>query len=127
VVINQVNVTDVSALKTKDDAPVCPNGHAPEALQVALERVKPESREIHIFGYSGTAENSKNVLNLLDQIRADSFALAVNKKPLESLVPKTLNHPLGASTALLSEHLNLTSDTCQGEIWKAGTQRKILG
>src|SRR3990172_2494360 len=54
VVINQIDIPHVSVSKTKDDAPVRPNGHAPEAFQVALERMQSESREFHISGYPHT-------------------------------------------------------------------------
>jgi hypothetical protein len=119
-VINQIDVPHISVSKTKDDAPICPNGHAPETPQVAFEGMESKAGEIHIFGNPSPAQNGKDVLNLFDPIRMESLAVAINKKPLKPLVPKTLDHAPGVSTALSSKHPNLTSDTCQDKIWKAG-------
>jgi hypothetical protein len=91
-VVNQINVTGAAFLEAEDHAPVRPDSHAPKTFQVALERVEPKAREIHVVGLSGTVEDGENVFDLLDVIRVYALGFAVLKKPFEPLVPEAPNH-----------------------------------
>jgi len=91
-VVDQINVPGAVFFKTEDHAPVRPYRHAPEAFQAALEGVKPETGEIHIFGLSSTVEDSKDILDLFNVIGMDTFGFSVLKKLPQPLVPEAPNH-----------------------------------
>jgi hypothetical protein len=80
-VVDQINVASVAFLKAEDHTPVRPDSHAPKAFQVALERVEPETGEIHVFGLSGTVKDGEDIFDLLDVIGTDAFCFAVLEKP----------------------------------------------
>lgn len=80
-VVDQINVASVSFLKAENHAPVRPDSHTPKTFQVALERVEPETGEIHIVGLSGTAEDSEDIFDFLDVIGTDAFGFGVPEKP----------------------------------------------
>jgi hypothetical protein len=91
-VVDQTYVASVAFLKAEGHAPVRPDPHAPVAFHVALERVKPETRQVHVIGLSGTVENGENIFDPFDMIGPDALRFAVLKKPFQALVPETLNH-----------------------------------
>jgi hypothetical protein len=91
-VVDQINVAGAAFFKAEDHASVRPDSYAPEALQSALEGVEPETGEIHVFRLSGTVEDGKDIIDLLDMIGMDAFGFAVLKKPPQPLVPEAPNH-----------------------------------
>ena len=93
-VVNQINIAGVSFLEAEYDAPVRPDGHAPEIFQFSSKTVKPETGQIHVFRLSGTLQNEKDVFYFIDLIRADPFGFALLKQPFQSFMPKTSNHPV---------------------------------
>lgn len=69
----------MSILEPKNDAPVCSNRDAPETLEPAFERMKPEAGKIHIRRDPGAAQNGEDVFDLLDHVGLKSSPFAVNK------------------------------------------------
>jgi len=47
-VVGEVNIARVPALKAEDDAPVCPDRHTPEAPEVAFEGMQVEPGQVLI-------------------------------------------------------------------------------
>jgi hypothetical protein len=91
-IVDQVHVVCVVAAKAEDDAPVRPDGHAPETLKVAFEGVKPKAGQVHIVRLSSAVQNGKDVFELLDVLLPDALALRVLEEPFEALMPEALNH-----------------------------------
>jgi hypothetical protein len=92
VVIDQIDVESVAALKAKNYTPIGPDRHAPKTFQITLEGMEPETRKIHVLRNAGSVQDSQNVLQLFDVIRTNTLCFVVHKKLLEPFVPKTLNH-----------------------------------
>jgi hypothetical protein len=100
----------MAIVKPKYDPPVRANRDAPETLQPAFERMKPEAGKFHIRRYPGAVKDGEDVFNLLDHIGLEPSTFAVNKKSLESLVSKILDHAHGAGSEF---YLTVTSCACQ--------------
>ena len=100
-VIDQIDIPNMSITKPKYHAPVCSNRDAPEPFEPAFERVKPEAGKIHIQRNPGAAQNGEDVFDLVDHVGLKPSPLAIDEKPLESLVSKTLDH-VSASGPVLS-------------------------
>jgi len=110
-VIDQIDIPNMSIVKPKYDAPVRANRDAPETLEPAFERVEPEAGKIHIRWSPGAVKNGEDVLNLLDHVGLEPSPVAVDKKSLESLVSETLDHACAAGPLL--SYPTVTSDACQ--------------
>ena len=82
----------MSIVKPKYDAPVRANRDAPETSESAFERMELEAGKIHIRRNPGAVKNGEDVFDLLDQFGLESSPFTVDKKSLESLVSKTLDH-----------------------------------
>src|SRR3990172_5860418 len=91
-VVDQINIVRVASLEAEDDAPVCPDRHAPEALEVAFEAVQSEAGQVHVFRPPGAVQHEKDVFEFLEQIRADAFSVALLKQPFQPLMPEAFNH-----------------------------------
>src|SRR3990172_196642 len=91
-VVCQIHVAGVPVLETEDHAPVGADCYAPETPPVALERVQPEPRQVHVLRRAGPVQNGKNVPHLLHLIGADSLVLIALEQPLKPLVPEALDH-----------------------------------
>ena len=101
----------MSIVKAKYDAPVRANRDAPETFEPAFERVEPEAGKFHIRWHSGAAQNREDVFDLLDHVGLEPSTFAVDKKSLESLVPKTLDHARAAGSLL--SYPTVTSEAFQ--------------
>jgi hypothetical protein len=110
-VIDQIDIPNMSIAKPKYHAPVRSNRDAPETFEPAFERVEPETGKIHIRRDPGAAQNGEDVFDLLDRIGMEPSPFAVDEKPLDSLVSKTLDHAGAAGPVL--RYPTVTSDDCQ--------------
>ena len=121
----------MSITKSKYDAPVRSNRDAPETFEPAFERVEPEAGKIHIRRNPCAAQNREDVFDLLDHVGLEASPLAVDKKSLQPLVSKMLDH-VSAARPLL-DYPTVTSNACQsldgpmfdvlteGALWTTGT------
>lgn len=67
-VVHEINLADVARFEPEDHAPIRPDGYAPEPFQLALERMEPESRKIHMFRVGSAVQNGKDVFKLVHMI-----------------------------------------------------------
>jgi len=114
-VIDQIDIPNMSIVQPKNNAPVRANRDAPETLEPAFEWMKPEAGKIHIRRNPGAAQNGEDVFDLLDHVGLKSSPFAVNKKSLESLVSKSLDHARVSKPTLLllPGNRTVTSDALQ--------------
>ena len=91
-IIDQLNVKHVAVLNPKDDAPVCPDGHGPETLQITFERVEAVSGKIKGLRYSCPIEAGQNVLDDIAQIGPYPTAVALLVEPFQSSMLEAPNH-----------------------------------
>jgi hypothetical protein len=101
----------MSIVEPKYDAPVGANRDAPKTFEPAFERVELETGKIHIRRNPGAVKNGEDVFDLLDQFGLQSSPFAMDKKSLESLVSKTLDHAHVAEQLL--RYPTVTSDAFQ--------------
>ena len=90
----------MSIAKSKYNAPVRSNRDAPETLEPAFERVEPKAGKFHIRRDPGAVEHGEDVFDLLDHVALEPSTFAVDKKSLESLVSKILDHARAAGPLL---------------------------
>src|SRR5574337_1506710 len=83
VVVDQFNIVRVAFLEAENDTPVCPDSHAPEALEVAFETMQPEAGQVHVLGPPGAVQHEEDVFKFLEQLRADAFGVALLKQPFQ--------------------------------------------
>lgn len=93
-VVDQINIVHVPFLEAEDDAPVRPDSHAPETLEVACETVQSEAWQVHVLRPPDAIQHEEDVFESLKQIRVDALGLALLKQPFQSLVPEAFNHGL---------------------------------
>jgi hypothetical protein len=91
-VVDQINIISVAFLEAEDDAPVCPDSHAPEGFKVAFEAVQSEAGQVHVVRPPGATQNEKDVFYFIDLIRGDAFGLALLKQPFQPFMPEAFNH-----------------------------------
>ena len=91
-VVHQIDVMGVAGIEAKDDAPIRPDGHGPEPDQITLERMQPETRQVHLANLVGFIETRQNALDLVDLIRPELAPIAFLVQPLQSAVPKAPDH-----------------------------------
>lgn len=87
-VIDQIDVGCMAALDAEHNPPVRPHCDRPEALQVAFERMQPETRQIHVVRRSGTVQDEKDVPDLIQEVGADALPLTALEKPFQPLCLK---------------------------------------
>jgi hypothetical protein len=92
VIIKQSNVERISALETKNDAPVGPNCHRPETNQITFERMEAIARKIKCLGSVCLVETGKNILHRVQYIRPYAAPVASLVKPFQAAVFETPNH-----------------------------------
>ena len=80
-VVDEVNVESVAAFQTEGHAVVRPDSHGMKACKIAFERMKPETRQIHVLDTPGTVQNDKDIFDLLNVVGSNSFFLSVFKEP----------------------------------------------
>jgi hypothetical protein len=79
-VINQIDVGHVAFLETKNDPPVGPDGDAPEAGEVAPERMQSEPRKVHVLRPRRAVQKREDTGDLIDVLCIQSAPVVVRIK-----------------------------------------------
>jgi len=74
-VVEQVNVGNVTILEPKNNPPVRPDGDTPVSGEVAFERVQSEAGQIHVLGPCGASQKAKHTCDLIDVFRVSRRAV----------------------------------------------------
>ena len=90
-IIDQLDIEGVFACEAENNPPICPHGHRPEAVQVALQRVEAVPREIERLRRSGRIENRKNSFDSVQQIGAYAASVATLVQALQASVLEAPN------------------------------------
>lgn len=91
-VVDQIDIMSVASIKAEDDTPIRSNSHSPEPGQVALERMQPETGQVHPADLVSLIETRENALNLFDLVRPDLAPIAFLVQPPQSAMPKAPDH-----------------------------------
>src|SRR5207245_9507448 len=84
VVVDIVNVKCVTLGKAKNHAPIRANRYRPKAFQPALERMQPESRQVHVCNGSRRIQTGENVTQLLRMLAHHATRVVVLIEPFQS-------------------------------------------
>ncbi len=76
-IVDIINIVRISLVQTEYDSPIGANGHSIKAFQFALQRVKPEPRQIHINSSAGCIQPRQNVAQLVDMIGVNATWIIV--------------------------------------------------
>jgi len=90
VIIDIVNVLR-AILKSKDYAPVCPDGHGPKALHSAFERMQPQLRLVDVSNGWGGMECRQNIPQIFGMFRVYTPWVIVFKELSQPLVANRPN------------------------------------
>jgi hypothetical protein len=74
VIIEQIHVVNVAGFETKNDPPIGPHCNAPKISKISLQRMQPETGQVHIGRLSRAIQNGQNILDFRGMIGADSFS-----------------------------------------------------
>jgi hypothetical protein len=88
VIINQLNVKDLSILEPENDPPVGANGDSPESFAVTFELMQAIAGEIESVGRSRGVERGQNIFDSLDEVCPDLTAVVTLEKPFQPLCLK---------------------------------------
>lgn len=80
-IINQLNIKDVSILEAENDSRVCANGDGPESSAVAFELMEAIAGKVEGLGRFRGIERGQNILDSVDDICADLTAVTTLEKP----------------------------------------------
>jgi hypothetical protein len=91
-IIREIDIRRVSILKLEYDAPIRPHGYGPVALQIALERMQPECRLIHVFDDGRHIESRKDQPNTVHMLGVELARIVFLKQQFESLMPEARDY-----------------------------------
>lgn len=72
----------IAFMESEDDAPVRPDGYAPETLAITFQGVEMKTGQVHVFRLSGKAQDGQDILDFLE-IRQARFLDALSILHLE--------------------------------------------
>ena len=82
VVIDIINILR-AVVKAKNHAPVGAYCNSPEAFHLALERMQPEPRQIHVGNGAGGVKRRQNIPQLANMFRVYAARMALFKEPFQ--------------------------------------------
>jgi hypothetical protein len=91
-VIDVIDIERIAIGKSKNHAPIGPNGNRPEAFQLTLEGVQIEARQIHVCNTASRIETRDNIAQLLNMLGYHTAWIVVIPEALQSLVTNRPDH-----------------------------------
>src|SRR5271155_1153250 len=79
-IIDEVNIKGFAVLEPKDYAPVRAHGERPKALEVALQRVQPEGRQIEVADTQRRVEQGQNLADFPRMFSVDASGIVIFEK-----------------------------------------------
>lgn len=76
-VVFQIYVMGIAVAKAESHPPVGPDRHGPCAPAIALERMQPKRRLVHILHVAGLVERGKDQAQAIDLVGSDSAAIVL--------------------------------------------------
>jgi hypothetical protein len=108
--IDPFHIQGIRAVESPDDPPVCPNGHGPLSAQVDLERMKAETRQVHLLRATRSIQNGQDVLHFRQHVGAHA-ALVVSLKQRIRLSVSSARSPKATCAASTCRFDASTSST----------------
>ena len=91
-IILQTHSNHVFTIECEGNSPVSGNGHSPLPFPIPLERMKIHARNVQLLRIARLIQRIKDATNSPGMRRLYAFCIPLSEEPLETLVPKSLNH-----------------------------------
>jgi hypothetical protein len=92
VIVLQININGILAVKTKCNTPISGHTDCISVLAIARQPVKPEAGDIHILGLCGSVQAVKQPFGSCLASRQNASVVIVPEKPLKASVLECPNH-----------------------------------
>jgi hypothetical protein len=92
VVVDEVDIASDAILKPENNSPIGSDGHSPEMLEIAPQRVKMKRRKVERANRLCFFENSKDLPNLSDMLGIDAPRVVFLEQLAQPSVPEVLDH-----------------------------------
>jgi hypothetical protein len=94
VVVNQLNVIDLSSIKPKNNSPVGSDCNRPKASPVALQRMQVKARQAQILNGGGFVQMDEDGSNFVPHVGPYPCRIVLLKEPFQAPVPETDDHTI---------------------------------
>jgi hypothetical protein len=91
-IVLEIYIEDVSALKSEGDAVALGHRYCKVTFPITLQRMKTQSRKIHISKVSCAIENIQSNADAVDHFRWNTLWISCRKVPLQPSMLECLNH-----------------------------------
>ena len=91
-IVYQIDIANIWAGESKDDAPVAGHGDCPMVGEVAQQGMQVEPRFVHIHVILGLLQTSQDEVNLIGVLGRYPPALALFIETPETIVPEIDDH-----------------------------------
>lgn len=93
-VVDKIDIARFAVLEAKNKSPIGSHSHRPKSFQLALQRMQPKGRLIHILNPIRSVEKGKDAANAVNQLWRQLAAIIVFVKLTQAFMPKVSNHGL---------------------------------
>jgi hypothetical protein len=91
-IVDEVNVRDVTSREPKYDAPVSGYRNTPEAVKVPAQRMQPQTRKVHVARHPGKVEIAENANDSFSMCGMNARGIAAIMQPPQAPMPETADH-----------------------------------
>ena len=91
-VVNEVDIPHIAAVKAESDAPVCAHADRPVPAQPPLERMQPERGRVHVLRSGCRLEEVEDHPDLPRVLSRDAAWIVSLVEPAKPSVPKAADH-----------------------------------
>jgi len=91
-IVNEINVSDVTSREPEYDAPVTGYRNTPEAIQVPGQRMQAQTCEVHVARHPGKVEIAENANDSFSMRGMNARGIAAIMQPSQAPMPETADH-----------------------------------
>ena len=91
-IIDAIDIEDISFGEATNHSPVGPNSNRPKAFPFALERVQPETRQIHVRNAASRIKARDNIAQLRSVVGKYAAPVVCIPKAFQSFVANRTDH-----------------------------------
>jgi hypothetical protein len=91
-IVNQIDVMDVSVREPKNNTPIAGDRNAPLTLPVAFQWVEPQARKVHISRVGSDVQERKDILQTVSKGCMDFTPIAAVVQAPQSAMSEARDH-----------------------------------
>jgi len=92
VIITAIDVRNVLPFKPKNNAPICPNGDAPEPGKIAFQRMQSVPRQIKVLWLGRLVETGQNTPDFFDMLLVETTPIVIFVKAVQTAMLEAKDH-----------------------------------